>query len=207
MNKPCIVKRILTRSEQKRAAIVNAAMLEFQTRGFQASNMDDIALRAEVSKRTVYNHFPSKDALFGAIMEKMVEMLRDFEHVPFSAETPLEQQLRQLVSNEISLLQAEGFISLARMIFAETIHSPNLIQTALQTFNKQESPIANWFNAAVKAGALKAEHPDILVTQFTAVIKSFCFWPQLIEGAAFPDKEKIALVSDTVVQMMLKQYS
>ena len=47
-------------TERKRAAIVEAAIDEFRASGYEATSMDRIAARAEVSKRTVYNHFPSK---------------------------------------------------------------------------------------------------------------------------------------------------
>ncbi|MCF5632840.1 TetR family transcriptional regulator, partial [Pseudomonas syringae] len=48
-------------TDQKREAIVLAAIAEFGDRGFEITSMDRIAARAEVSKRTVYNHFPSKE--------------------------------------------------------------------------------------------------------------------------------------------------
>ena len=196
-----------SRSELKRAAIIQAAMSEFEAKGFQSASMDDIAKGAEVSKRTVYNHFSNKDALFSAIMVEMMSLLCAFEHVPFSTEGSLEEQLRQLVAHEVSQLRSEAFLSMGRVIIAEAIHSPELIQDAMNEFSKQESPLASWFYAAADAGVLKTKHPELVVTQFMAVIKAFCFWPQLIQGAEFPDEQQIGLISDTAVQMILKQYT
>ncbi|MFP4904840.1 TetR/AcrR family transcriptional regulator, partial [Paraburkholderia sp. BR14261] len=42
-------------TDRKRAAIVAAAIDEFLASGFDATSMDRIAARANVSKRTVYN--------------------------------------------------------------------------------------------------------------------------------------------------------
>ncbi|GIC76993.1 TetR/AcrR family transcriptional regulator [Moritella sp. F3] len=196
----------MSRSELKRAAVLDSAMLEFQAKGFKATSMDDIAKRAEVSKRTVYNHFASKEVLFSAIMLKMMNLLCSFDHVQYNAEQGLAEQLTLLAKYEIAQLQNESFIAMARVIIAEAIHSPELIQEALANFNEQESPLAAWFNAAIAGGVLTTEHPELAVMQFISVIKGFCFWPQIVQGEAFPDADKIALITETAVQMILKQY-
>ena len=50
--------------------------------------MDDIAQQAGVSKRTVYNHFASKELLFNAIVSEMINLLCNFEHVDFKIDLP-----------------------------------------------------------------------------------------------------------------------
>ncbi|EPN63565.1 TetR family transcriptional regulator, partial [Pseudomonas syringae pv. actinidiae ICMP 19096] len=58
-------------TDQKRESIVQAAIAEFGDRGFEITSMDRIAARAEVSKRTVYNHFPSKEELFAEMLQRL----------------------------------------------------------------------------------------------------------------------------------------
>ena len=58
-------------TDRKHAAILDAAVAEFRSAGYEATTMDRVAAAAGVSKRTVYNHFPSKDALFLRILEEM----------------------------------------------------------------------------------------------------------------------------------------
>ena len=55
-------------TDRKRDAIVQAAIGEFREHGFNGTSMDRVAAAADVSKRTVYNHFPSKEELFEAIL-------------------------------------------------------------------------------------------------------------------------------------------
>jgi AcrR family transcriptional regulator len=50
-----------------RAAIVDAARALFAERGFEATSMDDIGHRAEVSKGAVYHHFDNKQDLFAEL--------------------------------------------------------------------------------------------------------------------------------------------
>jgi TetR/AcrR family transcriptional regulator of autoinduction and epiphytic fitness len=54
-------------SDDKRGQILDAAVAEFQERGFAGASMDRIAERANVSKRTVYNHFDSPMTRLGRL--------------------------------------------------------------------------------------------------------------------------------------------
>src|SRR3989454_2102306 len=48
--------------------ILAAADKLFYTQGIRAVGVDTVAAEAGVSKRTLYNHYPSKDALIGAYL-------------------------------------------------------------------------------------------------------------------------------------------
>jgi len=56
-------------SEPTRARILDAAYRLFRRKGFSRVGMDEIAAAAKVTKRTLYYHFDSKDALLGAVLD------------------------------------------------------------------------------------------------------------------------------------------
>ena len=56
------------RARRRRAAIVDAAERLFLDRGYAATSMAAISEAAGGSKQSLYHHFPSKAALFAAIM-------------------------------------------------------------------------------------------------------------------------------------------
>jgi AcrR family transcriptional regulator len=58
------------RSEPTRARILEAAYRLFYARGFSRISMDAVAAHAGITKRTLYNHFGSKDALFGEMLKQ-----------------------------------------------------------------------------------------------------------------------------------------
>lgn len=60
----------MTRSEEKRAQIIDAASHLFMKYGYGSVSMDAIAADANVSKRTVYGHFSDKASLFIAVMNR-----------------------------------------------------------------------------------------------------------------------------------------
>src|ERR1700739_3932691 len=61
------------RSAQKRRAILNAATEVFLQKGYLATNMDEIAALAAVSKQTVYKNFPSKETLSVEIVSSVTD--------------------------------------------------------------------------------------------------------------------------------------
>src|SRR3546814_15632506 len=65
-------------SEQKRAAILTAAVDVFLRGGYEAAGMDAIATEAGVAKQTLYNHFGSKDGLLRSIVSALTDDLRSF---------------------------------------------------------------------------------------------------------------------------------
>jgi AcrR family transcriptional regulator len=67
--------------------ILETADRLFYLRGIRAIGVDTIAAEIGISKRTLYNHFPSKDELIAAYLA------RRFRQIPASEKPPLEQIL------------------------------------------------------------------------------------------------------------------
>lgn len=63
--------------QQRREQLLDAARLVFAQQGFHAAAMDDIAEDAGVSKPVLYRHFPSKLALYQALLEESATSLVD----------------------------------------------------------------------------------------------------------------------------------
>ncbi len=60
-------------AEQRRAALLEAALAEFGARGFHATQMEHVAAAGGVSKALLYQHFPSKEELFAAVTGQVVD--------------------------------------------------------------------------------------------------------------------------------------
>ena len=83
------------RGEALREHILDTAKLAFLETGFERTSMDAIAARAETSKRSLYAHFPTKDALFAAVVERIRTLFDERMGVPADyAEQPLEAIVR-----------------------------------------------------------------------------------------------------------------
>lgn len=64
------------RGAELREHILDAAKYAFLESGFERTSMDAVAARAGTSKRSLYAHFPTKDALFLAVIDRVHDLFR-----------------------------------------------------------------------------------------------------------------------------------
>ena len=146
-------------TDRKREAIVQAAIAEFRANGFEATSVDKVAARAEVSKRTLYNHFPSKDELFAEILRVLWHSSASQVELPYRADSPLREQLLELLLQKMALLADDNFLDLARVAIAAFIHSPERAQDLIDRLGKKDGGVLDWIRAAQRDGRLKRATP------------------------------------------------
>lgn len=192
------------RSAQKRQAVINAALAEFKDKGFVGASMDAIAERAQVSKRTVYNHFASKELLFNEVTSSFWVRSKQAASLQFDASRPVEEQLLQIARSVWTVYQSEELIEQARIVLAELIRQPELVEQALAQVNDQECGLLPFLQQAVSAGVLQIPDIKIAETQFWGLMKSFAFWPAVFRFHDFSAQADQVLNSN--VQMFVRQY-
>lgn len=109
------------RKEARPNEIVEAARATFVEHGFAATRVEAIARRAGVSKGTVYLYFPTKEALFEAVVRENVLPVLDRAAAMLAAdtETPAPAQLRFLLETMYRELVGTERKRLLHLIVAE----------------------------------------------------------------------------------------
>jgi len=194
-------------TDRKRAAIVQAAVAEFRARGFEATSMDQVAATAEVSKRTLYNHFASKEALFAQILRQLWDRSAARMDLAYRPDLPLAPQLSALLLQKVALVSGADFIDLARVALTATLHSPQRAQDMLQRLAQKENALLTWVRAAQQDGRLKPADPLQVVQQMESLVKGSAFWPQVTLGQPRlgPRMQK-QLAADTA-ELVLSRYA
>lgn len=169
-------------SDRKHDAIVQAAIIEFREHGFAGTSMDRVAAAADVSKRTVYNHFPSKDELFEAILWQLFERSQSLAGISYEPRRELRAQLLELLDRKMELLKDSSFLDLSRVAMAEMMHSPERARALVARLGEKEEGVATWIRAAQADGRLRAADPQYAAQQLQGLLKAFAFWPQLALG-------------------------
>ncbi len=195
----------LTRSEQKKQDVLRAAIQEFRLFGFAGASMDRIAELAGASKRTVYNHFVSKEQLFELATTELWRSSKSAASVAFDPEKSAEQQLLTICRQCLAVYEQEDFIELARVVMAEYIRSSEKAQAAMQRMATQEGGLENWLAQAQQQGVLTIPDIQIAVTQFWGMFKAFVFWPRVFNFSTRSEVDEAALLSS--IRMFVDFYS
>ncbi len=194
-------------TDRKRAAVIEAAIDEFRASGYDATSMDRIAARANVSKRTVYNHFPSKEALFAAILQQLWAASQAGDAPGYRADLPLRAQLIDLLAQKLRLLNDEAFMSLARVAIAAGIHSPERARDMVARIGEREEGLTVWIRAAAANGRLDAPDPAFAAQQLHGLVKGFAFWPQVTMGQPPLSLAEQQRIAESSADMFLARYA
>jgi TetR/AcrR family transcriptional repressor of mexJK operon len=189
-----------TARTDKRQAILEAARAVFATVGYDQASMDAISAKARVSKATVYAHFGSKAALFGAIIRDNCErMLGSGSASVVSAES-VEHGLRELGRRYVELILSENALATARLVAAESLRAPELARAfyeagpalALETTRR-------YFAEQALSGQLTVADPALAAELFLAALRSDLHLRRLI-GLPFAEADEAKAIERRVAE-------
>lgn len=187
----------------KHAQIIDAAVAEFREKGFVAASMDRISARAEVSKRTVYKYFESKEKLFVSIVEALSDRFTNALTQSYVPGRDIREQLTELAWAEGRLLISEDVMAMSRMIIGETLRNPELAEAAQGKIDSK-SVFEDMLRDAGRDGALNVSSPEEAAGEFIALLKAKAFWPVIFGGPILDEQEMARLVDGTVEMMMCR---
>jgi TetR/AcrR family fatty acid metabolism transcriptional regulator len=85
--------------ETRREVIVESAMRLILKNGYDRTTLDHVAAQAGVSKGLISYYFPNKDALFLAVLERILTRLRADLETCYRAHLPARERLRLNLKN------------------------------------------------------------------------------------------------------------
>lgn len=119
--------RIDPRIERSRALVLDAALDQFARHGYVGANVDDVAARAGVSKKTVYNVVGDKEQLFRAVVGRAIRTAEDFSASTaesLSRIADVEPQLRESVVALARTILNGPVIRVRRLLIGEVDRFP-----------------------------------------------------------------------------------
>lgn len=108
----------------RRALIEESASEVFAERGYRAGSIDEIARRAGVSAPVVYDHFPSKAALFRDLLERHFAELRAVWRDNLPGPEPAGERIGRAVDAWFAYIEAHPFAG--RLLFQENLADPEV---------------------------------------------------------------------------------
>ncbi|MFD0057336.1 TetR/AcrR family transcriptional regulator [Streptomyces sp. NPDC127168] len=193
-------------AEEKRAAILRAATRLFLDSGYDRTSLAKIAEVAGVSKATLFKQFPTKAALFDAIVTVSWRAGDSGEDAPPPGD--LRAGLTLIGRRYVALLTRPGMADLFRIVIAELPRFPELAESQ---FHRGKMPyfdsVRRYLEAERDAGTVVLDDPELAATQFLGMISNYVFWPRLLLPRWAPDGATVESVVDEAVLMMSARYA
>lgn len=115
------------RKDKRPAEIVAAALEAFAERGFAATRLDDVAVRAGVSKGTLYLYFRNKEDLFKAVVrETLLPNLAAVEERLQTATGPTREVLAEVLRGLVTMVATTRLGAIPKLIISESGNFPDL---------------------------------------------------------------------------------
>ena len=158
------------RSARKHRAILEAATVMFLRKGYSGTNMDEIAALADVSKRTIYQHFVDKDRLFSEIVLTTTDQIDGLVVIVAEAladTTDVERDLGELARRFLGALMQPQLVQLRRLIIASADRFPELSRAWYERgFERVLATLATCFQRLADRGLLRLDDPLLAAHHF-----------------------------------------
>ncbi len=110
------------REEERRAAIIHAAINVFSSKGYDDSTMDDIAAASGCSKGLIYWYWKDKPALYAELIDKCFAIYTDFISQTIQLDVPYGKKLNQFFWDLTELLKTND--PFKRLVHFGSLHHP-----------------------------------------------------------------------------------
>jgi TetR/AcrR family transcriptional regulator, mexJK operon transcriptional repressor len=196
-----------------RAAVVAAARTLFMRQGYDRTTMEDIGAEAGVAKRSVYNNYADKSALFVDVVTDVIGTASDFAQ-------EVRSQLRGPISREslpealhdlgrrmaLSIVRAE-VVALRRLLIGEAGTFPGLAE---EYFDRAPGAViealAAGFRSLNALGLVQIAHPRRAADQFAYLVVGEPLDRAMLVGT-IPSQGHLATCAREGVETFLARYS
>jgi AcrR family transcriptional regulator len=167
------------RKDARPAELLAAALETFRARGFAATRIEDIAARAGVSKGTVYLYYPSKQAIFEALVrETLLPNLDRVEAMLAASAAGRAADRLRLVLTRLAQMAAEPrIVAVPKLVLAEAGNFPELARFYREAvIARGLALVAGIIAGGVASGEFRPVDPELAARLFFAPVLLAALW-------------------------------
>ena len=182
MNPSCQNRREKRRLVRRRE-ILDVAQRYFLDHGFADTSMSAIASKCGGSKTTLWSHFPSKEALFGAFVDQRVRAFSDALDEALLTGPTMEAALTRFGRVFLSKILSEEARAIRRLIIAEGHRFPDLARTFYESGPmRTRLRLAHFIATKMEANLLRPGEADLAARQFLSLCEAGCLTDDLMHA-------------------------
>ncbi|GAA0265594.1 TetR/AcrR family transcriptional regulator [Cryptosporangium japonicum] len=192
-------------AQEKRALILAAATALFLELGYDRTSLARIAERSGVSRATLFKQFPTKAALFDAMVTESWSAADEADPPPAG---DLADGLGAIGRRYAELLGRPRMSDLFRIVIAELPRFPELADAQ---FSHGKMPyfesVRAYLRSEHEAGTARIDDVELAATQFLGMISNYVFWPTLLVPGWEVSAERVTQVVDEAVRTVVARYA
>ena len=200
------VRQISDAGDARRLRILYCASNEFLAKGFEAANLDDVALSAGVGKATIYKYFHDKSDLFmHCVLDAVTQAAAPLKEV-LDATRPLEEILCQFAALHMyrmiqPVFGGRPFYEMARTLVGTSIIHADLARRCKSVFRENLGvPLVEFFKEKIARGEVTGD-AGFLTEHFTQII--FFTNSVILEPETAPRSDEIDGLARRTVDLFL----
>ena len=155
-------------------SLLAVAVAVFNERGYEATSMDELALRAGVTKSAIYHHVPGKEELLRLAVDRALDGLFAVTREPEATTGPAIGRLEHVVRGSIRVLTAElPFVTLLLRVRGNTA----VERAALERRREFDRIVSDLVRAAGREGSVRPDvDPAVIGRLLFGTVNSLTEW-------------------------------
>jgi len=155
--------------EEKKRAIVDAAIRLITLNGFEATPMSAIAREAGVAAGTIYIYFPSKQEMIKYLYLDASQSLADFVTKDLSVKAPAKEAIKRVWGNHIEYVLAHP---LEYRFLEQFTNSPHIDRLTRKQGLRTIQPVKGQFLRAKKEGVVQDLPAEMIYAHLFAPVNA-----------------------------------
>lgn len=176
--------------------MISVARQMFGAHGYGATSMAAVARAARVSKNTLYSRFPSKAALFRAIVDHQIEALDPAVKPLRSRDKSLEATLRAYAEETIRASLTSEILQLNRLITSEAARFPELAEVAAARMETGVGQVVALIADAAERDGVPCRDPRKAARMFLTITRGWYYGDILLTNRTVSGPEIREFVDD-----------
>lgn len=174
----------------RRAQLLESALEVFSTQGYHAAAMDDIAVRAGVSKPVLYQHFPGKLELYLALLEVSCDAA--IKSCRTALESTSDNKQRVLATMQAFFEYVDSETGAFRLVFESDLTNEPTVREQVERVTTECADLIT--EAIHQDTALPAEASHLLAVALVGMAQvSARYW--LADESTIPRENAAALIA------------
>ena len=191
----------------RRKAFVDAAREAFFTNGYAGTTMSSIASKVGGSKTTLWSYFPSKEDLFEAVVDDIVDQYGHALTIDLPIDQPVPDVLRRFGNVLMTKLTATPLLSLFRLVVGEAERFPHLAETFYDRGPRRgKARAAEWVAEKMARGELRMGNPMRAVQHFSGLCQSGLYQFAILGLPEGRDLDRVAAEVDDAVDVFYRAW-